>query len=89
MYNLTQTDSSTQTINLSNDTFIIIDKQAGFVSINTGQRTGSDQDWGGAPLAWLTLEQAEQIASVLYQPFSDPSLNDVRPDWEREDYVGV
>lgn len=41
-----------------------------------------------------TIEQAEAIASILYQPadpyaaFSDPNLNSVQPAEYRPDYIG-
>lgn len=85
MYNLPQ---DTTTVNLPNDTFIVVDKVQGFVSINQGQRTGSTEDWGGQVVAWLTLAQAEQIAAILYAPWSDPALLDAQPAEYRADYIG-
>lgn len=82
-------NTTTTTVNLTNDTFIVVDKAQGFVSVNQGQRLGQESDWGGQVVAFLTIEQAEAIAAILYAPFSDPSLNDVRPDWERDEYVGA
>lgn len=82
-------NSNTQTINLTNDTYIVIDQAQGFVSINQGQQLGLDTDWGGQVVAFLTIEQAEAIASILYQPWSDPALKDVRAAEDRDDYVGM
>lgn len=82
---------NTQTINLSNDTFIVVDKDAGFVSVNQGQRTGGDEDWGGQVVAFLTIEQAEAIAAILYQPWSQPDSEyaDVTAAEYRDDFVGM
>lgn len=79
-----------QTVNFSNDTYATIDRERGAVSIHQGQRTGADSDWGGQVIAFLTLEQAEAIASVLYAPWSQPNeaYSDVRPAEDRSDYIG-
>lgn len=81
----------TQTVNLNNDTFVVVDKQQGFVSINQGQRTGSAEDWGGQVVAFLTIEQAEAIAAILYAPWSQPdeAYRDVQPAEDRDGYVGM
>lgn len=77
-------------VNLSDSTFAVIDRDAGFVAIHEGQRQGLDSDWGGKVIAWLTLDQAEAIAAILYAPFSQPdeAYKDVQPAQYRDDYIG-
>lgn len=87
MYNTTTTNE-VQTLNFT-DTFIVIDKNQGFVSVHEGQQLGLDSDWGGRMVAFLPLQMAEAIANALYQPWSDPSLNDVRPAEDRDDWIGA
>jgi hypothetical protein len=80
----------TQTVNFSNDTYLCVDKAHGSVTLHQGQRTGSDSDWGGQTIAFLTLEQAEAIAAILYSPWSQPdeAYQDVQPAEYRADYIG-
>lgn len=89
MYNISN-QQDTQIVNLTNNTFIVVDKQQGFVSINQGQRNGSDEDWGGQVVAFLTLAQAEAIAAILYAPWSQPNeaYRDVQPMECRPDFIG-
>jgi hypothetical protein len=80
----------TQTVNFSNDTYAQIDRAAGAVTIHQGQRLGLDSDWGGQIVAFLTLEQAEAIAAILYSPWAQPdeAYSDVQPAEYRADYIG-
>lgn len=64
----TQNQPTTQTVNLSNETYMVIDRNAGFVAIHEGQQTGEATDWGGKVIAWMTLEQAEAVAQMLNAP---------------------
>ena len=82
---------SSNVVNLSDSTYAVIDRDAGFVAIHEGQRTGSESDWGGQVIAFLTLEQAEAIAAILYAPFSQPdeTYRDVQPAEYRDDFVGA
>jgi hypothetical protein len=77
-------------VNFSNDTYAQIDREHGAVSIHQGQRVGSDQDWGGQVIAFMTLEQAEAIAAILYSPWQQPNeaYRDVQPAEYRSDYIG-
>ena len=81
---------STNVVNLSDSTFAVVDRDAGFVAIHEGQRTGADSDWGGKVIAWLTIDQAEAIAAILYAPWSMPNsaYADVVPADQRDDYIG-
>jgi hypothetical protein len=80
----------TQTVNFSNDTYATIDREHGAVSIHAGQRVGNDQNWGRQVIAFLTLEQAEAIAAILYSPWSQPdeAYRDAVPAEYRADYIG-
>jgi hypothetical protein len=80
----------TQSVNFSNDTYATIDREHDAVSIHQGQRVGNDQDWGGQVIAFLTLEQAEAIAAILYAPWSQPdeAYRDTVPAEDRADYIG-
>jgi hypothetical protein len=78
-------------VNFNDSTYAQIDRAAGAVTIHQGQRLGLDSDWGGQIVAFLTLEQAEAIASVLYLPWSQPdeAYRGVQPAEDREDWVGA
>lgn len=77
-------------VNFSNDTYAQIDKAQGTVTIHQGQRVGLDTDWGGQVIAFLTLDQAQAIAEVLWVPWSQPSeaYQDVQPEQYRGEYIG-
>lgn len=75
-------------VNFSNDSYATIDKAQGVVTVHQGQRQGLDSDWGGQVIAFLTIDQAEAIAAILYAPWSDPALKDVQPAQYRDDYIG-
>ena len=78
------------TVNFGSDNYATIDKAQGIVTVHQGQRCGLESDWGGQVIAFLTLEQAEAIAQVLYVPWSQPNeaYADVLPAEQRADYIG-
>jgi hypothetical protein len=82
---------SQTTINFANDTYACIDTERQAVTIHQGRRLGDEQDWGGQVIAFLTLEQAEAIAAILYSPWSqlDEVYREVQPAEYRDDFVGA
>lgn len=61
---VTQITPTGKRLQLDNETYTEINQRTGFVTIHQGQRTGTDQDWGGKVIGYLSLAQAVAIVKA-------------------------
>lgn len=61
---ITQITPDGKRIQLDSETYSEINQRTGFVTIHQGQHTGSDLDWGGKVIGYLSLAQAVAIVKA-------------------------
>lgn len=66
---MNQFNTTIQIVKLDTDQYAQIDPEHNLVTVHYGSRTGTDQDWGGACVASLQLDQALAIAEAIKAMF--------------------
>ena len=61
---LTQITPNGKRLQLDGETYAEIDRYAGLITVHEGQRTGSEQDWGGRCLGYLSLAHAVAVVKA-------------------------
>ena len=94
---ITQITPEGKRLQLDSETYTEINQRTGFVTIHQGQHTGSEQDWGGKVIGYLSLAQAVAIVNAALDMKPKPKamfdwsgdFNDVLPAEWRDDFVGM
>lgn len=84
MQTITQITPSSKRLQLDDETYAEVDQRSGLVTIHEGQRTGSDQDWGGRVTGYLSLAQAIQIVKAALDADEDARFADMIAQWEAQ-----
>ena len=79
---ITQITPSGKRLQLDSETYAEVDQRSGLVTIHEGQRTGSDQDWGGRVTGYLSLAQAIEIVKAALDADEDARFAAMIARWE-------
>ena len=78
---LTQITPDGKRLQFSDETYAEV-RLDGLVTIHQGQRTGSDKDWGGKVIGFLSLAQAVEIVKAALDADEDARFADMIAQWE-------
>lgn len=78
---LTQITPDGKRLQFSDETYAEV-RLDGLVTIHQGQRTGSDKDWGGKVIGYLSLAQAIEIVKAALDADEDARFAAMIARWE-------
>ena len=79
---LTQITPDGKRLQLDKETYAEVNQRTGFVTIHEGEKTGSDTDWGGRCIGFLSLAQAIEVVKAALNADADAEFAEMIRRWE-------
>lgn len=82
MQTITQITPSGKRIQFDDETYAELNHEAGYITIHEGEKTGSDTDWGGRCIGFLSLAQAIEVVKAALDADADAEFAEMIRRWE-------